>query len=285
MKILLLGKSGILGSYFDFSLKDFSVSVFSPSSEELNICDYSSVRKYLLDLKPDFVINCTGYTAVDDAETNKEDASKLNAEAVGELASSCKESDSILIHFSTDYVFDGENPDGYTEDSPVVPINVYGESKLEGEKLVANNMDKYFIVRTSWLFGRPEKDFVGTMLRLAKDRDELSVVTDQIGSPTFAGDLADAVIKNFVNVDAKPSFGVYHLTNSGVCSWYDFAEKIFELAQTNIKLNKVGSEAFPRPAKRPKCSVLLNTKLDFRMRPWGKALEEYIPLSLAKGRS
>lgn len=274
MKILLLGKSGLLGSYFDISLKNLSASVFSPSSEELDICDYNGVREYLLNLKPDFVINCTGYTAVDDAETNREDAFELNAQAVGELASSCKESGSILIHFSTDYVFDGENAEGYAEDSPVNPINVYGESKLAGEKLVAQNTDKYYIVRTSWLFGRPEKDFVGTMLRLAKDRDELSVVTDQIGSPTFAGDLASAAVENFVNIDVAPSFGVYHLTNSEVCSWYDFAEKIFELAQKNIKLNKVGSEAFPRPAKRPKCSVLLSTKLDFRMRPWGEALGE-----------
>lgn len=268
----MLGKSGLLGSYFS--------SRYSPSREELDICNYEAVEEYISKLKPDFVINCTGYTAVDDAEISGATAFKLNAEAVGKLASFCKKNGSVLIHFSTDYVFDGEDENGYTEDAVPSPINIYGKSKLDGEKLVEDNMDRYYIIRTSWMFGNPEKDFVGTVLKLAETRDELNIVADQIGSPTFAKDLAAAVKKNFIKRSDLPPFGIYHITNSGACSWYDFASEIFKQCGLEIKLNKVSSDAISRPAMRPKYSILRNTKLEKNLRPWEKALKNY--LSLAK---
>lgn len=274
----MLGKSGLLGSYFLNKLENMDgIFLQSPSSKELDVLSIQSVENYLSEFESDFVINCTGYTAVDNAETDRENALKLNAEAVGTLASACKKIGSVLIHFSTDYVFNGENPKGYEEDSPVDPINFYGESKLAGEKIIQETGGKYYIVRTSWLFGRPERDFVRTMLKLSKNHEELSVVTDQIGSPTYASDLADAVIDSFVSLSNKPSFGVYHITNSEVCSWHDFATEIFRLSKIPIKLNKVDSSAFPRPSKRPHCSVLLNTKLKSPLlRPWKDALKEYL---------
>ena len=268
----MLGKSGLLGSYFS--------SPYSPSHEELDICSYEAVEKYISELKPDFVINCTGYTAVDDAEISGTGAFKLNAEAVGKLALFCEKAGSILIHFSTDYVFDGSDENGYTEDSIPSPVNIYGESKLKGEALVRENAPRHYIIRTSWLFGNPERDFVGTVLKLAKTRDELSIVADQIGSPTFAKDLAAAVKKNFIKKSDLPPFGIYHITNSGACSWYDFASEIFKQSNLEIKLHKVTSDAISRPAIRPHYSILRNTKLKKDLRPWDEALADY--LSLAK---
>ena len=270
---MLLGKSGMLGSRFvEYFGQVDGGELYAFDSKELDVCDFGLVREKVENLRPDFVINCAAYTAVDEAESHEDEAFRINADAAGHLAKCCKEVGATLIHFSTDYVFDGENPGGYDEAGITSPINVYGASKLKGEQMIAESMEKFYIIRTSWLFGPGGKNFVDTMLELAKSRNELSVVSDQIGSPTYTVDLCKAVMENFLQLP----FGIYHLTNSGTTSWYGFAKKIFELKGVSIKLNETDSTAFVRPAARPHCSVLKSTKFDFNMRNWEEALEDYL---------
>ncbi len=276
LKILLLGKSGMLGScFFDLFKDDREFELFAYDRSELDVTNKALLRDVFTKSKPDILINCVAYTNVDLAESARDLAFKINAEAVGEMARLCKESGAILIHFSTDYVFSGEKSEGYKEDDEPKAINVYGESKLEGEKLIMANMEKYFIVRTSWLFGKNGKNFVDTMMKLGeqaiKDGTELKVVDDQIGSPTFTNDLCEAVVKN------QLPFGIYHLTNSGTCSWYEFAKEIFRIKNMNVHIKPVDSAQFPRPAKRPKCSILINNKVR-SMRSWKEALRIYLEI-------
>ncbi len=273
----------MLGSSFvDFfvGMDGFNLHAFTHT--ELDITNTQKLREKLVEIGPDLVINCTAYTAVDDAEKNRDLAFKINAESVGEMAKLCKEIGAALIHFSTDYVFDGKNSEGYKEDDATGAINVYGESKLAGEKLIMENMKKYFIVRTSWLFGKNGKNFVDTMIKLGaaamQSGTELKVVQDQIGSPTYTHDLVNAVIMNFIEPLQRGKdvpFGIYHLTNSGVCSWYDFAKRIFEIRKMEVNILPINTDQFPRPARRPAFSILLNTKLS-KMRPWGEAVEDYL---------
>lgn len=303
MRVLLLGKKGMLGSCFLKQLAaspDFEMFAFDRS--ELDITDFSSIEKLFKDLSPDFVINCAAFTQVDAAEENTESRElnfKVNTEAVEIIAKACKSSDSILLHFSTDYVFDGKNIAGYNEDSKPNPINNYGKSKLAGEEAIISNCEKYYIVRSSWLFGENGRNFVDTMLKLAEEKTELKVVNDQFGSPTYTHDLASAVRKYFLNpycahLDRHHSlsleeslqeeaeqlpFGIYHLTNSESCSWFEFAKKIFEVAGKKVNVLPVNTEEFPRPAKRPKNSILNNTKLP-KLRSWGEALEAYLSLKI-----
>lgn len=281
---------------------DFEMYAFD--KDDLDISDEEALSSVFKRISPDFVINCAAYTAVDACETEKDIALKINGDASGAVAVACKEENAVLLHISTDYVFDGENPRGYKEDDRPSPINVYGESKLRGEHLIAKNWDKYYIVRTSWLYGENGENFVETMLKLAKKKSELDVVDDQIGSPTYSKDLCEEIIRCFLmpyvsdlpkqhertldsernragnNSPAKKlPFGVYHLANSGHISWCGFAKKIFELAKLDVKVNPVTSEKFPRPARRPHCSILQNTKLDRKMRPWKEALKAYLQLT------
>lgn len=297
MNILLLGKSGMLGSYFLKLLAgDGDFEIFAYDRENLDITNTSALKKVFEAVHPFFVINCAAYTKVDDCEKNTDLAFKVNGSAIGEISRLCQSYGSILIHFSTDYVFDGENETGYTENDKPAPINVYGESKLEGETLITNIAEKHYLIRTSWLYGMGGKNFVDTMLELSETKSELNVVNDQFGSPTYAKDLADAVLKNFVEPylkeadqhehwlakgkvvgDAVVPFGIYHLTNSGSCSWYEFAEEIFRLSEKNIKINPVSSEEFIRPARRPHYSILLNSKID-SLRDWKEGLKHYLDL-------
>lgn len=279
LKILLLGKSGMLGSCFmDFFVGMVGLNLHAYNREELDVCDYAKLREKFLEIKPNLVINCTAYTAVDDAEKNRDLAFRINGEATGEIAKVCKEIGAVLIHFSTDYVFDGTKKEGYSENDGTSAINVYGASKLAGEKLIAENMEKYLIVRTSWLFGKNGKNFVDTMVKLGTTMPELKVVNDQIGSPTYTHDLVNAVIDDFVEpleAGKNVNFGIYHLTNSDTCSWYDFAKKIFEIKKINVSVLPVTTDQFPRPAKRPNYSILLNTKLPM-MRSWSEAVAAYL---------
>lgn len=297
MNILLLGKSGILGSYFLKLLAgDSDFEVFAYDYDHLDITDVSALKNVFETLNPFFVINCAAYTAVDECEKNADLAFRVNGEAVGEIAKLCKKHDSTLIHFSTDYIFDGQKKAGYEEDDKPDPLNVYGESKLEGERLIKENLTKYYLIRTSWLYGENGKNFVDTMLKLGEEKDELSVVDDQIGSPTYAKDLATAVLTYFVSPYLKTpndheswlgeshetgaeclEFGTYHLTNSESCSWYKFAQEIFKLAEKNVKVNPVDSTQFPRPARRPNYSILLNKKIA-PLRSWKEGLKHYLEL-------
>lgn len=272
MKILILGSKGMLGCELMEVFNDFET--FGWDKEEIDITSREQVNEKIEELKPSIVINAAAYTDVDGCETNKELAMKVNGEAVGYLASICKKIGAVFIHYSTDYVFAGDNPDGYKEgDIPRKPLNVYGQSKLLAEELLKKNTKMYYLIRTSWLFGRFGKNFVETMLKLARNQNELKVVNDQHGKPTYALDLARRTRQLIEN---QSPCGIYHLTNEGVTTWYDFAKKIFKLAQiSKVKPIPVTSDEFPRPAKRPQHSILLNTKLP-PTRPWQEALHEYL---------
>lgn len=300
MKILLLGKNGMLGSQFDKLLDGFEL--FSFGHEDLDVTDYRSLEKFFGDISPDVVINCTGYTDVDGAENNKGEAFELNAETPKNLAKLCDKYGAVLIHFSTDYVFDGRKtpPDGYDEKCVPNPLNVYGESKFLGEEAVIGGTKKFYIIRTSWLYGKNGKNFIDTMLRLGKEvvsgeRDGLKVVNDQFGSPTYTYDLAKAVVDNFVvghevcsRVDGSGSvgvgipakrgslpFGIYHLTNDGFTNWHEFAVRIFELVGIKVEVASISSREYPCDANRPKNSILINKKLE-KSRRWDDALKEYL---------
>lgn len=290
----MLGKNGMLGSMFLKELERnrtnlsgsgriFEVFAFD---RDLDITNESALEIEFSKIRPDFVLNCAAYTNVDLAESERDVAFRINAEGPGLIAKKCKAFGAKLIHFSTDYIFDGEKASGYSENDEPSPINVYGESKLAGERAIAAEMNDYFIVRTSWLFGPGGKNFVDTMLQLGGEvlsgkRASLKVVDDQIGCPTYTFDLARAVLKNFLmpfaNDDAnKPTFGIYHVTSNGECSWYEFAEEIFRIRGMDVTLEPISSEKFVRPAKRPKNSVLLSTKMDFGMRNWREAVGDYL---------
>lgn len=275
MKILLLGKSGMLGSCFLKHLTSFHGQVFALGHEDLDITDTEKVTRVVEEVSPAIVVNCMAYTAVDNAETDVQSAMRINGEALAGLAAACKAASSKLIHFSTDYVFAGNKEEGYLENDLTDPINVYGKSKLLGEEMIAANMKDFYVVRTSWLFGENGKNFVDTMVALAKTNKELKVVGDQIGSPTYTNDLVMAVVENFIDKEAVP--GIYHLTNAGKTSWCGLAKKIFEILKLDVAVLEVSSAEFPRPAKRPNFSVLINSKLPL-MRPWDEALSGYLGL-------
>ena len=277
IKVLLLGGYGLLGSYFREIQNDFSnLSIFAPKKEDLDFSDFAAITEAISEFGPRFVINCAAYTDVDGAETNSADAFMLNSAGVKNLAQACEKKQATLIHFSTDYVFDGENPAGYIENDEPNPINIYGESKLKGEAHIAEVMSKFYIVRTAWLFGKYGRNFVDTMRKLALERTHLSVVNDQVGSPTYALDLAKAVIENFIL--SEPDYGIYHMTNSGKASWFELAKEIFLRTGTNNLVKPVSSAEFPRPARRPAFSILQNTKLPL-MRDYREALSEYLSIT------
>ncbi len=289
----------MLGSQFLKSLsgsEDFEMYAFD--KDDFDISNRNDLKSVFKRISPDFVINCAAYTDVDGCESNKKLAFKINGDAPGEIARVCKEENAVLVHFSTDYVFDGSSEQGYAEDDATSPINIYGESKLKAEELIAQNMDEYYIIRTSWLFGENGKNFVDTMVNLGKTKEKLDVVDDQIGSPTYTKDLCHAVIKHFLmpflsgiprqhhrsysNDDNSPNklpFGVYHLTNSKHTSWFGFTKKIFEIMNFGTDVTPVKSDKFPRPADRPHCSILNNTKFDNDVRSWEDALRAYLELN------
>lgn len=305
MKILLLGKNGMLGSQFEKQLSSvgdgFEVVAFD--RDDLDVTDSRATEGIFATILPDVVINCTGYTNVDEAEFEKKEAFKLNAEAVQNIAQLCDKYGVILIHFSTDYIFDGHKDvsnGGYKENAMPNPLNVYGETKFKGEEFVQKEMVKYFIIRTSWLYGPRSgggagvrdanasggRNFVDTMLRLGNEvlrgeREGLNVVCDQFGSPTYTVDLVRTVIDEFLIKlpdrlpNRSPDFGIYHLTGDGFCSWYEFAVRIFELAGLRVEVGRISTAQYRTAAQRPKNSVLVNTKLP-KMRKWDEALEEYL---------
>ena len=277
MKILITGANGLLGHELSSLLKDHTLILLSHS--QLDISDSESVNKQIDSSSPDIIINSAAYTQVDACETNYDLAFQSNAIGPKNLAIKCKQLGIPLIHISTDYVFEGNEKKNspLVEDDKLGPKTVYGKTKLEGEKMVQENCQKYFILRTAWLYGEG-KNFVKTMLSLSKKNKELKVVNDQIGSPTYAKDLAKA-IKEIIEKKSD-KYGIYHVTNKGEVSWYEFAKKIFEIKNIEIKVNPCTSEEFPRPAPRPHYSVLSNQKwIDAGftpMRDYEEALNEYL---------
>ena len=276
MKIVITGARGQLGTELINQLKYIEgIDVIPTDRDELNIIDINSVNEFLLNNKPNVVINCAAHTAVDLCETDVENAYKINAVGPRNLAIVCEKIGAKLVQVSTDYVFDGNGTRPYREDDKTCPNSIYGTSKLMGENFVREFCSRYFIVRTAWLYGEGN-NFVRTMLKLAETNKELNVVNDQFGSPTSTVDLAKAII----DLMTTEHSGVYHGTCEGQCSWYDLAKKIFEIKNIDIKVNPVTSEEFKRPAPRPAYSVLDNFMLKLvglnSFRNWEESLKEYL---------
>lgn len=274
-KILIIGAKGMLGQDLALVFNDYNLTLWD--KDEIDITDEQQVDSKIKELNPNIIINCAAYTDVDGAETNQAIAMQINAEAVGFLAKVAKEINATILHISTDYIFDGTRKQGYTEDfAEFKPLNVYGESKLKGEELLKQYADNYYIIRTAWLYGKNGNNFVETMLKLGHEKDQLKVVNDQYGKPTFTIDLAQQI--RYI-LDNKLPFGIYHITNetteSEGISWYEFAQEIFEQAEIEIDLQACSSDEFPRPAKRPPYSSLISTKLP-QLRKWEDALEDYL---------
>jgi len=265
MKILVTGAYGQLGNELKVLSEQFSEYQFLfTDADTLDIADENQIRNFFEKEKPEFVINCAAYTAVDKAETEIEAAHKINATAPGLLAKVTKQFKTGFIHISTDYVFNGQSHIPYSEVDPVQPESVYGKTKLAGEHLIKSGNSRVVIIRTSWLYSSFGNNFVKTMLRLGKDRDLLKVVFDQVGTPTYAADLAKAVLTIATIYEKEPKDfkpGVYHFSNEGVASWYDFAKSIFEISGLDCKVLPVLSNEFPTPAKRPYYSVLNKSKI------------------------
>lgn len=256
-KILVFGGNGQLGQCLQVAGDDRSMVFLS--SKEADICNEVQLEQLFSQYVPSHVINCAAYTAVDKAEDEIEEANKINAIGPGILAKLCKRFNTVLIHISTDFVFEGNQTGLLSEECPTHPTGVYGKTKLDGEVLIQETWEKHIIIRTSWLYSEYANNFAKTMLRLSQDRDELKVVADQVGTPTYAPDLAKVLWQIAGSVDEK--YGLYHYSNEGVASWYDFAYAIFELSDTNIRLLPIKTEDFPTKAKRPPYSVMDKSKI------------------------
>ena len=277
MKILITGSNGMLGHDLIEVLKDNHELILT-TSKTLDITDKNHVIEFICENKPDIVINSAAYTNVDGCEENQETAYNINGDGVRNLALGCSEIDCPLVHISTDYVFNGENTRPWVEDDEIGPISIYGKSKLKGEEAILEILDKFFIVRTAWLYGINGGNFPKTMLELAKNHSEITVVYDEVGTPTYTPDLAEA-ISQLIETDY---YGIYHITNSGSCSWCEFARYIFEVAGKNVKVIPVTASEFARPAPRPHYSVLENKRWienGFEpLRSYKEAIREYIEL-------
>ena len=258
MKILITGAKGMLAKAVINQFKDNNELILTDVSE-LDITDEKSTNEFITKVKPKYIINCAAYTAVDKAEEDVELAEKVNSIGPKNLAVAARKNEATLIHISTDYVFNGELDisKSYIENDEIAPVTVYGKTKAEGEKNIIENCDKYYILRTAWLYG-DGNNFVRTMIKLGKEKNEVNVVNDQHGSATYTVDLASII--NQV-IEKKLPYGIYHSTNLGFTTWYDFTKKIYEIANINCKVNPVTSEEFIRPAKRPKNSKMSKEKL------------------------
>ncbi|WP_339916188.1 dTDP-4-dehydrorhamnose reductase [Yeosuana marina] len=260
--ILVTGGNGQLASCIKYVEKQYDdLNVIYTDYLELDICDLKQVQVFFKANKQiDYCINCAAYTAVDKAETEIDKAFEINATGAKNLALACNEFGVVLIHISTDFVFDGEKVEPYIETDVTNPISVYGASKLQGEVGAQQVLKEYFIIRTSWLYSEYGQNFMKTMLRLAETRDEISIVSDQIGTPTYAVDLAEVIV-HIIVVKSK-EYGIYHYSNIGETSWYDFAKTIFEETKTKIKVNPIKTEEYPTLADRPIYSVLSKSKIE-----------------------
>jgi dTDP-4-dehydrorhamnose reductase len=250
------------------------------TKDDLSISDREALNSFFQNQKPTVLINCAAYTAVDKAETEQELALSVNATAVETLAGICKEFNTKFVHISTDYVFDGNASIPYKESDPTNPVNYYGFTKLQGENLAIAANPETIIVRTSWVYAPHGKNFVKTMLKLMQDRTELNVVGDQFGSPTYAPDLAEALLKIALSDYIIP--GVYHFSNDGIISWFDFATAIAEISHSSCKVNAITTAQYPTPAKRPSYSGLNKSKIQsnysIQLKPWRDSLRDCIQM-------
>lgn len=277
MKVLVTGYKGQLGYDVVNELEKRGHEAVGVDVEEMDITDADVVKRVITETAPDAVIHCAAYTAVDAAEDQEELCRKVNAFGTENIAKVCGDLDIKMMYISTDYVFDGQGERPWEPDDPRDPMNVYGQTKYEGELAVEKYVKKFFLVRIAWVFGLNGKNFIKTMLRLGEERGEVGVVADQIGSPTYTYDLA----RLLVDMIETEHYGRYHATNEGLCSWYEFAVEIFRQAgMEQVKVNPLTSDQFPAKAKRPMNSRMSKEKLDEkgfqRMPSWQDALSRYL---------
>jgi dTDP-4-dehydrorhamnose reductase len=269
MVVLVTGSSGQLGQSLQFIAPNYpEIQFVFCSSSELDITNFTQCIEVFEKYQPHYCINTAAYTAVDKAESDTEKAVAINVTGVKNIAEVCKRHNTILLHISTDFVFDGTKKSPYVEADIPNPTGVYGKTKLDGEQALQQTWEKHFIIRTSWVYSQFGNNFMKTMLRLAKERDHISVVNDQIGTPTNAVDLAECLVKIICHTElfevqqpTTDNFGIYHFSNEGQCSWYEFAKKIFEINKINIYLQPISTSSFPTPARRPSYSVLDKSKI------------------------
>ncbi len=276
MRLLVTGVKGQLGYDVVEECKKRGIEAIGVDVEEMDITDAKKVETVIKESNVDAVVHCAAWTAVDKAEDEVELCKRVNVDGTYNIAKVCKELDIKMMYFSTDYVFDGQGEQEWKEYDERHPLNVYGQTKYEGEKAVEDLLEKYFIVRIAWVFGVNGNNFIKTMLRLGKERGAVSVVNDQIGSPTYTYDLAKLVV-DMIQTD---KYGIYHATNEGFCSWYEFACEIFKQAGLDVEVTPVDSSAFPVKAKRPNNSRMSKVELDkngFKRLPtWQDALSRYL---------
>ncbi len=284
-KLLLVGSKGMLAQKVaEQAGEDRAITLVD--LPEFDLASAEQVRATVKGLAPDLIINCAAFTNVDGCESQEELANIVNGTAVGFLANAALAVDACLVHISTDYVFSGTGNTPLSEDGQVSPQSAYGRSKLQGEEaLLASGLEKYFILRTSWLYGPGGNNFVETILRLAKEREQLGIVADQVGSPTYTGDLAAAIFNLVSSAGNNSNYGIYHFSNDGACSWYDFATAIVDLARHNNEtltveqIAPIKTEDYPLPAKRPAYSVFNKEKycrVTGKIIPtWQESLQKY----------
>ncbi|HEY9001060.1 MAG TPA: dTDP-4-dehydrorhamnose reductase [Mucilaginibacter sp.] len=258
--IVVFGASGQLGTCLKTLANTQGLTnIFFPPENEANILDKEALKKIFDTYQPAWCINCAAYTAVDKAEDEIDLARKINKTGAENLSDLCKEYNSVFIHTSTDFVFKGDKATPLDEEDIAEPINIYGLTKLEGEQAVIDKLEKYFILRTSWLYSEYGNNFVKTMLRLGIERDELKVIADQVGTPTYAMDLAEIILHIISGNSA--AYGLYHYSNEGVASWYDFAKAIFDISGTKVKTLPIKTSEYPTRAVRPAYSVMSKAKI------------------------
>ena len=279
--ILVTGQNGQLGNELKVLSKHYTqYDYIFTDVDELDITDAAKVESFFDRYKPAICINAAAYTAVDKAETDRELAMKINAYAVGNLAENCNNIDTAFIHVSTDYVFDGTATSPYIEDHPVSPGNFYGESKLKGEEIALAKHPSTVIIRTSWVYSFFGNNFVKTMLRLMKERESINVINDQSGSPTYAADLAEVIMQ--IAAKKENNGGIYHFSNEGIISWFDFAVAIKELAGMRCEVKPIDSSGYPTPAKRPAYSAMskekIKTTFGIQLKDWKDSLQQCLKL-------
>lgn len=276
MKILVTGVKGQLGYDVVKALESRGYQPVGVDREEMDLMNNNMIQNFIMNLKPEAIIHCAAYTAVDQAEEEVEICYQINAEAVKVIAECAKTLDIPMIYISTDYVFDGTKASEYVETDIPNPINVYGASKLKGEQYVQQLLEKFYIVRISWVFGINGNNFIKTMQRLGNEQDQLNIIHDQVGSPTYTAHLAPLLV-DMIETD---QYGIYHATNEGYCSWYEFAAEIFKQSQLDVTLHPITTDQYKTKAKRPLNSKMSKQKLSdygfHRLPTWQEALKNYL---------
>lgn len=276
MKVLVTGANGQLGYDVVKELQKQKIECYGATRKDFDLVDFEATEKFIVNYMPDVVIHCAAYTAVDKAEDEQGLCYLVNTSATENIAEICKKINAKMLYISTDYVFDGTKDGFYEVDDTPNPINIYGKTKLLGEQAVQRILEKYFIVRISWVFGEHGNNFVKTMLKLGKNRKELNVVADQYGSPTYTVDLAPLLIE-IIKTD---KYGIYHATNEGVCSWAEFAEEIFKITKLDVKVNRITTREYPTRAKRPLSSILNKRKIEElnfkKLNNWKNAIVNFL---------